>query len=136
MACWSPRPPARARPSSASSPCTWRWRRAASASTPPRSRRCPTRSTVTWSGGTAPAVPACSPATTASTVLRNMLYAGAATLAALGYVVLDEVHYLADRFRGAVWEEVIIHLPESVRVVALSATLSNAEEFGEWLTEV
>src|SRR5438105_1968749 len=69
-------------------------------------------------------------------VLRNMLYAGSATLAGLGYVVLDEVHYLADRFRGAVWEEVIIHLPESVRVVALSATVSNAEEFGEWLDQV
>ena len=69
-------------------------------------------------------------------VLRNMLYGGSVTLAGLGYVVLDEVHYLADRFRGAVWEEVIIHLPESVRVVALSATVSNAEEFGEWLTQV
>ena len=51
-------------------------------------------------------------------------------------MVLDEVHYLADRFRGAVWEEVIIHLPESVRVVALSATVSNAEEFGDWLAQV
>src|SRR5215469_11370697 len=69
-------------------------------------------------------------------VLRNMLYAGSATLAGLGYVVLDEVHYLADRFRGAVWEEVIIHLPDSVRVVALSATVSNAEEFGDWLEQV
>ncbi|MCT9934420.1 DEAD/DEAH box helicase [Planotetraspora sp. A-T 1434] len=69
-------------------------------------------------------------------VLRNMLYAGSGTLSGLGYVVMDEVHYLADRFRGAVWEEVIIHLPESVRVVALSATVSNAEEFGEWLGEV
>src|SRR5512133_587511 len=69
-------------------------------------------------------------------VLRNMLYAGSATLAGLGYVVLDEVHYLADAFRGAVWEEVIIHLPESVQVVALSATVSNAEEFGDWLTQV
>ena len=69
-------------------------------------------------------------------VLRNMLYGGSATLDGLGYVVLDEVHYLADRFRGAVWEEVIIHLPDSVRVVALSATVSNAEEFGEWLTQV
>jgi ATP-dependent RNA helicase HelY len=69
-------------------------------------------------------------------VLRNMLYGGSATLSRLGYVVLDEVHYLADRFRGAVWEEVIIHLPESVRVVALSATVSNAEEFGDWLAQV
>jgi ATP-dependent RNA helicase HelY len=69
-------------------------------------------------------------------VLRNMLYAGSHTLEGLSYVVMDEVHYLADRFRGAVWEEVIIHLPEHVAVVALSATVSNAEEFGEWLTEV
>ena len=69
-------------------------------------------------------------------VLRNMLYAGSVTLAGLGYVVLDEVHYLADRLRGAVWEEVIIQLPESVQVAALSATVSNAEEFGDWLEQV
>jgi ATP-dependent RNA helicase HelY len=69
-------------------------------------------------------------------VLRNMLYAGSPTLAGLGYVVLDEVHYLANEFRGAVWEEVIIHLPESVRLAALSATVSNAEEFGDWLAQV
>ena len=69
-------------------------------------------------------------------VLRNMLYAGSPTLTGLAYVVLDEVHFLADRFRGAVWEEVIIHLPESVRLVALSATVSNAEEFGDWLAQV
>jgi ATP-dependent RNA helicase HelY len=69
-------------------------------------------------------------------VLRNMLYAGSGTLTGLGYVVMDEVHYLADRSRGAVWEEVIIHLPESVSLVSLSATVSNAEEFGEWLETV
>jgi ATP-dependent RNA helicase HelY len=69
-------------------------------------------------------------------VLRNMLYAGSQTLRGLGYVVMDEVHYLADRFRGAVWEEVIIHLPDSVALVSLSATVSNAEEFGEWLSTV
>ena len=69
-------------------------------------------------------------------VLRNMMYAGSRTLDGLGYVVMDEVHYLADRFRGAVWEEVIIHLPEHVQVVSLSATVSNAEEFGDWLAEV
>jgi ATP-dependent RNA helicase HelY len=69
-------------------------------------------------------------------VLRNMLYAESTTLDQLGYVVMDEVHYLADRFRGAVWEEVIIHLPEGVLLAALSATVSNAEEFGEWLGTV
>nr|WP_221287151.1 DEAD/DEAH box helicase [Cellulomonas hominis] len=69
-------------------------------------------------------------------VLRNMLYAGSSTLDGLGYVVMDEVHYLADRFRGPVWEEVIIHLPDDVQLVSLSATVSNAEEFGDWLRTV
>jgi ATP-dependent RNA helicase HelY len=69
-------------------------------------------------------------------VLRNMLYADSDLLADLAYVVMDEVHYLADRFRGAVWEEVIIHLPQEVRMVSLSATVSNAEEFGDWLQAV
>lgn len=69
-------------------------------------------------------------------VLRNMLYAGSGTLTNLAYVVMDEVHYLANKFRGAVWEEVLIHLMESVQVISLSATVSNAEEFGEWLGEV
>lgn len=69
-------------------------------------------------------------------VLRNMLYADSASLDDLGFVVMDEVHYLADRFRGAVWEEVIIHLPSEVQVASLSATVSNAEEFGAWLDTV
>ncbi|HEY4626646.1 MAG TPA: DEAD/DEAH box helicase [Blastococcus sp.] len=69
-------------------------------------------------------------------VLRNMLYTDSPAIDGLGYVVMDEVHYLADRFRGAVWEEVIIHLPQSVTLVSLSATVSNAEEFGDWLVTV
>ncbi|MDQ1746234.1 MAG: ATP-dependent helicase HelY, partial [Frankiaceae bacterium] len=69
-------------------------------------------------------------------VLRNMLYAGSPALRGLAYVVMDEVHYLADRFRGAVWEEVILHLPDTVTLVSLSATVSNAEEFGDWLQTV
>ena len=69
-------------------------------------------------------------------VLRNMLYADSALLRDLAFVIMDEVHYLADRFRGAVWEEVIIHLPQTVRLVSLSATVSNAEEFGDWLQAV
>src|SRR6266540_3232879 len=66
-------------------------------------------------------------------VLRNMLYERSSTLEGLAFVVMDEVHYLQDPYRGAVWEEVLIHLPLSVRVVCLSATVSNAEEFGEWI---
>lgn len=69
-------------------------------------------------------------------VLRNMLYSGSTALTGLGFVVMDEVHYLADRFRGPVWEEVIIHLAPEVQVVSLSATVSNAEEFGQWLGQV
>ena len=69
-------------------------------------------------------------------VLRNMLYSGSRSLEGLGFVVMDEVHYLADRFRGPVWEEVIIHLDPAVQVVSLSATVSNAEEFGDWLGQV
>jgi ATP-dependent RNA helicase HelY len=69
-------------------------------------------------------------------VLRNMLYGGSDALRGLSHVVMDEVHYLADRSRGAVWEEVIIHLPDDVTLVSLSATVSNAEEFGDWLVTV
>jgi len=69
-------------------------------------------------------------------VLRNMIYANSTSLQNLGFVVMDEVHYLADRFRGAVWEEVILHLPSQVKIISLSATVSNAEEFGAWLNEV
>jgi ATP-dependent RNA helicase HelY len=66
-------------------------------------------------------------------VLRNMLYERSDTLDGLQSVVMDEVHYLQDPYRGAVWEEVLIHLPASVVVACLSATISNAEEFGEWI---
>jgi ATP-dependent RNA helicase HelY len=69
-------------------------------------------------------------------VLRNMLYADSPTLQGLSYVVMDEVHFLADRMRGPVWEEVILHLPEDVLLVSLSATVSNAEEFGGWIQTV
>ena len=120
---------------------------AVSASTPRPSRPCPTRSTTTWSSATAPdrvglltgdnSINADAPVVVMTTeVLRNMLYTGSSTLDGLAYVVMDEVHYLADRFRGAVWEEVIIHLPESVTLVSLSATVSNAEEFADWLVTV
>ncbi|HVR00383.1 MAG TPA: DEAD/DEAH box helicase, partial [Mycobacterium sp.] len=69
-------------------------------------------------------------------VLRNMLYANSPALQGLSHVVMDEVHFLADRMRGAVWEEVILHLADEVRLVSLSATVSNAEEFGGWIQTV
>ncbi len=69
-------------------------------------------------------------------VLRNMIYARSGALDRLRFVVLDEVHYLQDAYRGPVWEEVIIHLPVEVRLVCLSATVSNAAELTEWITTV
>jgi len=66
-------------------------------------------------------------------VLRNMIYARSPALETLDVVVLDEVHYLQDRYRGPVWEEVIIHLPRRVQLVSLSATIANPEEFTEWV---
>ncbi|MGH9280893.1 MAG: DEAD/DEAH box helicase [Acidimicrobiales bacterium] len=69
-------------------------------------------------------------------VLRNMIYAASPTLDQLRFVVLDEVHYLGDAYRGSVWEEVIIHSPPAVRLVCLSATVSNAEELADWIRTV
>ena len=70
-------------------------------------------------------------------VLRNAVYAPSSALEGLRFVVLDEVHYLQDPYRGAVWEEVIIHLPPDVRLVCLSATVSSAEEFARaWVETV
>jgi len=69
-------------------------------------------------------------------VLRNMIYADSHALDNLGVVVLDEVHFLQDAYRGPVWEEVIIHLDPTVQLVCLSATVSNADEVAEWLTTV
>ncbi len=69
-------------------------------------------------------------------VLRNMIYAGSPALEGLRYVVLDEVHYLQNPYRGAVWEEVIIHTAPEVDLVCLSATVSNAEEVASWIQTV
>ena len=97
---------------------------ASAPSTRRRSRRCPTRSSRSWPRCTAPTTWGCSPATCRTTadaavvvmtteVLRNMLFARSPQLAGLGLVVLDEVHYLQDPYRGSVWEEV--HHPEPSR---------------------
>ena len=69
-------------------------------------------------------------------VLRNMLYSSRGTPEDLRYVVLDEIHFLEDPYRGAVWEEIILTLPKNVLIVALSATVSNADELKDWITSV
>jgi ATP-dependent RNA helicase HelY len=142
-----PRRPAPARPSWASSPSTSRWcaGRKAFYTTPIKALSNQKYADLVRVHGPAAvglltgdnSVNADAPVVVMTTeVLRNMLYADSPALAGLGYVVMDEVHYLADRFRGAVWEEVIIHLPDDVLVASLSATVSNAEEFGAWLDTV
>lgn len=69
-------------------------------------------------------------------VLRNMLLTGSELLDGLTVVVLDEVHYLQDPYRGGVWEEVIVLAPADVMMVCLSATVANAAELGAWLETV
>ncbi|MBT1017862.1 DEAD/DEAH box helicase [Canibacter sp. lx-72] len=69
-------------------------------------------------------------------VLRNIIYADVSRLHNLGCVILDEVHYLGDQYRGAVWEEIILHIPQHVLLVGLSATVSNVEELGDWIHTV
>lgn len=69
-------------------------------------------------------------------ILRNMIYSGRERLNELACVILDEVHFLEDRYRGSVWEEIIITAPESITLVCLSATVSNAEELAQWIGTV
>jgi len=66
-------------------------------------------------------------------VLRNMIYEASPALHDLGVVVLDEVHYMQDPARGAVWEEIVILLDHRVKLVALSATVSNARDLAAWM---
>ncbi|MBB1020996.1 DEAD/DEAH box helicase, partial [Dietzia sp. E1] len=69
-------------------------------------------------------------------VLRNMIYSASSALHDLDCVVMDEIHYLGDRSRGVVWEEIILTLDPAVLLVGLSATLSNTDELGDWITEI
>lgn len=74
-------------------------------------------------------------------VFRNMLYgtnfgAVADNLKDVKYVVLDEVHYMNDEQRGTVWEESIIYCPTNVQIIALSATVANADELTQWINTV
>ena len=69
-------------------------------------------------------------------ILRNAIFENAAQLEDVEYVVLDEVHYMDDPERGSVWEESLIFAPRTMRMLCLSATISNAEELGAWLREI
>lgn len=74
-------------------------------------------------------------------VFRNMLYGthfGSITdnLKNVGYVVLDEVHYMNDEQRGTVWEESIIYCPVNIQIIALSATVANSQQLVDWINSV
>ena len=143
----SPRRRAAARRSSPSTASRSPGGPAAGRSTPHRSRRCRTRSSGTcgerYGAGNVGlltgdnAIDGDAPIVVMTTeVLRNMIYAGSAAVDDLGLVVLDEVHFLQDTYRGPVWEEVIVHLPEHVQLVCLSATVSNTAELAAWIQTV
>ena len=145
--CWCRPPPARARRSSPTMPRPGPWSWGARRSTPRRSRPCPTRSSPSCPSATGTtgsglltgdvSHQAHAPIVVMTTeVLRNMLFARSSVLDGLEVVVLDEVHYLQDPYRGSVWEEVLVLTPPDVSFVSLSATVSNAADFGAWLTSV
>ena len=74
-------------------------------------------------------------------VFRNMLYGttfGSVkdNLKNVGYVVLDEVHYMNDESRGTVWEESIIYCPVNIQLIALSATVKNSQQLTDWINTV
>ncbi len=69
-------------------------------------------------------------------VLRNMIYESEEDLPKSGCVILDEVHFLQDRERGSVWEEVIVLTPPSLQLICLSATISNAQDLAAWIKSV
>ena len=122
------------------------WPRTARPSTPRRSRPSPTRSTPSWAThgedqvglltGDTTLQPRAPVVVMTTEVLRNMLLAGSDLLDGLHTVVLDEVHFLQDPYRGGVWEEVLVLAPAEVRFVCLSATVNNANELGGWLRSV
>ena len=74
-------------------------------------------------------------------VFRNMLYntnfgSLKDNLRDVKYVVLDEVHYMNDEQRGTVWEESIIYCPQSIQIIALSATVANSQQLCDWINTV
>lgn len=71
-------------------------------------------------------------------ILRNQLYDSmhrGETLAA-DLVVLDEAHFLGDKDRGVVWEEIMIYLPPRIPLLMLSATIGNAPQIAQWLSSI
>ena len=69
-------------------------------------------------------------------IFRNTIFESPGRLDGFDFVIFDEVHFLDDRERGTVWEEAIIYAPKHIRIVGLSATVPNVEDFAAWIAEV
>ena len=69
-------------------------------------------------------------------ILQNMLYKQSERLKSVDYIIFDEVHYINDRERGHVWEEILILLPNSIGLVMLSATVPNYLQFAQWIGSI
>ena len=69
-------------------------------------------------------------------IFRNMLHLNREELSDVSHVIFDEIHFLADEDRGAVWEESIIFMPNKMRFLGLSATIPNAEELAFWIEDI
>ena len=69
-------------------------------------------------------------------ILRNMLFRASDFISQLGYVIFDEIHYINDRDRGHVWEETIVMLPPEIKLIMLSATISNSKLFANWISNI
>ncbi len=69
-------------------------------------------------------------------IYRNMVLADDPAIREVSYVIFDEIHYINDVERGYVWEESIIFSPPHIRMLCLSATIPNAEEFARWIAKI
>ena len=69
-------------------------------------------------------------------ILRNMIFTQDPRLKSTGLIILDEVHYLGDKERGTTWEEIFIHAPINIKLLCLSATIKNRNEFLDWIVSL
>ena len=69
-------------------------------------------------------------------ILRNMIFTQDHRLKSTGLIILDEVHYLGDKERGTTWEEIFIHAPINIKLLCLSATIKNRNEFLDWIVSL
>lgn len=69
-------------------------------------------------------------------VLRNMIHEDHERVKEIKYIILDEIHYINNEDRGTVWEEVIIFKHEGTKIIGLSATIPNIQDFSDWISSI